>query len=393
VKLAHLADLHLGFRQYHRQTASGINQREADAAAAFRQAVDQVIAARPDAVIIAGDIFHSVRPSNPAILFAYRQLHRLKEGLGPSVPLIVLAGNHDTPRSVETGSILSLYEEVGAEVVADQPRRLAFPALDLSILAVPHAALVSAERPVLEPAGRERFQVLTLHGEIEGLLPQDRHTLEYGGALLSLEELKRGGWSYTALGHYHVQREVAPRTWYAGALEYVSPNPWGELQDEREVGSRGKGWLLVDLATGAITRQPVTPARRVIDLDPIEAAGYTAAELDRELAAKVGKIRGGLADQIVRQVVWNVDRLVARELNHAAVRTWKAEALHYHLDLRRPERHRDVGVGAPGRRETLPEIVAGYLQRRPLPADLERERFVRAGVGLMEEVERKWQEG
>ena len=51
MKLAHIADPHLGIRQYHRQTAGGINQREADIAHAFRTAVDGVLAARPDAVI------------------------------------------------------------------------------------------------------------------------------------------------------------------------------------------------------------------------------------------------------------------------------------------------------------------------------------------------------
>ena len=46
MRLAHLADPHLGVRQYHRQTPSGINQREADVARAFRLAVDGVIGAR-----------------------------------------------------------------------------------------------------------------------------------------------------------------------------------------------------------------------------------------------------------------------------------------------------------------------------------------------------------
>ena len=35
MRIAHLADMHLGFRQFQRLDASGVNQREADVAAAF----------------------------------------------------------------------------------------------------------------------------------------------------------------------------------------------------------------------------------------------------------------------------------------------------------------------------------------------------------------------
>ncbi|HTC24368.1 MAG TPA: metallophosphoesterase, partial [Gemmatimonadales bacterium] len=96
MKLAHIADPHLGARQYHRQTPSGINQREADVAHAFRTAIDDVIAARPDAVIVAGDLFHTVRPTNAAIVFAFAQFQRLREAL-PDAAMVLVAGNHDTP--------------------------------------------------------------------------------------------------------------------------------------------------------------------------------------------------------------------------------------------------------------------------------------------------------
>jgi DNA repair exonuclease SbcCD nuclease subunit len=392
VIVAHLADLHLGFRQYHRQTPAGLNQREADVAHAFRRAVDQVIAARPVAVLVAGDLFHSVRPTNPAILFAFRELQRLREAL-PEAPLIIIAGNHDSPRSVETGSILGLFETLGAEVVADRPRRLAFPELDLSVLAVPHAAIVSGDRPEFRPEGSETHQVLLLHGPIPGLYPWERHAPEYGGGLVTPEELTRGDWTYVAMGHYHVQREVAPRVWYSGALDYISPNPWGELADEREHGIAGKGWLKVDLARREVTRQPVPLARRVLDLLPLDGTGRTAAELDNMLAASLQGIPGGYADQIIRQVVRNVPRHIGRELNYAAIRAIKAEALHFQLDLRRPELNREIGVGSPGRRQTLPELVEAFLTNRPLPADVDRDAFVRTGVEVMARIDREGAEG
>jgi DNA repair protein SbcD/Mre11 len=387
VRLAHLADPHLGVRQYHRQTPSGINQREADVARAFRLAVDGVIAARPDAVVVAGDLFHSVRPTNAAIVFAFKQFQRLRESL-PDAPLVLVAGNHDTPRSAETGSILRLFEELGVDVAVDEARRLEYPALDLSLLAVPHHALVGQERPELRPEGGARRQVMVLHGEIEGVLPTQRHTVEYGGALVGLRELAVDQWSYIALGHYHVQHEVAPHTWYSGSLEYVGTNIWGELTDEAEQGIRGKGWLLVDVDRGTVTREPVSASRPIIDLEPIRGDGLGAEALDKLIEERLHAVPGGVADRIVRLRVYDVPRHVARELHHAAIRDWKAEALYFQLDIRRPEVQRTVGVGAPGRRQTLPELVRDYLGGRPLPAELDREEFVRLGGDLMDAVER-----
>jgi exonuclease SbcD len=387
VRLAHLADPHLGVRQYHRQTPSGINQREADVARAFRLAVEGVIAARPDAVVVAGDLFHSVRPTNAAIVFAFKQFQRLREAL-PNAPIVLVAGNHDTPRSAETGSILRLFEELGVDVAVDEARRLEYPALELSVLAVPHHALVSTERTSLRPEGSARRQLMVLHGEIEGVLPTQRHTVEYGGALVGLRELAPEEWSYIALGHYHVQHEVAPHTWYSGSLEYVGTNIWGELADEAEQGIRGKGWLLADLDAGTVAREPVPAARPIIDLEPVRGEGLGAEALDRAIEERLRAIPGGVADRIVRLRVYDVPRHVARELDHAAIRAYKAEALHLHLDIRRPEVQRTVGMGAPGRRQTLPELVRTYLSGRPLPAELDRDEFVRLGGELMDAVER-----
>src|SRR5438445_11762306 len=135
VKLAHLADLHLGFRQFDRQTPRGGNQREADVAEAFRHAVDDLLEQRPDLIVIAGDVFHSVRPTNPAILHLFQQLQRVRATL-PNTPVVIIAGEHDTPRSLETGAILRLYEALGIDIAIETSRRVVFPKLDCAVLAV-----------------------------------------------------------------------------------------------------------------------------------------------------------------------------------------------------------------------------------------------------------------
>ncbi|HEV8304263.1 MAG TPA: exonuclease SbcCD subunit D [Gemmatimonadales bacterium] len=385
MKLAHLADLHLGFRQFDRQTPRGGNQREADVADAFRRAVDDLLVQRPDLIVFAGDIFHSVRPTNAAILFLFQQLQRIRVGL-PDTPVVMIAGNHDTPRSLETGTILRLYEALGVEVVTDRPRRIAFPHLDCAVLAVPHEALAQADRPALRPEPGTTINVLVTHGQWGGV-GEERGTMEYGGALLQRDDIAPAQWDYVALGHYHVTHQIEPNVWYAGSLDYVGPNPWGQLQDERERGRAGKGYLLVHLPGARVEPRPVAPPRRFVDLPTIEGAGLTATQLDAEIARVIAAAKDKIDDQVARLLVWNVARATARDLDHAAIRGYKARALNFHLDLRRPpETRREAGMGAPGRKQTLAEIAREFLVRRPLDAELNRETFVRLGAEYLDAV-------
>lgn len=394
MRIAHLADVHLGFRQFQRLDPSGVNQREMDVALAFRRAVDALIAQRPDAVLIAGDLFHSVRPTNRAIIEAFTGLRRLRQAL-PHAPVALIAGNHDTPRSVEAGSILKLMAALGVDVVDDTTRRLHYPDLDLSVLAVPHAALLG-ERKSAEwrRDARARFNVLMLHPEVPGLFPEG--VTDYGGARVDLAEMGGGGegaFDYVALGHYHIVHEVAPRVWYSGSLEYTSPNIWGEWREEATAG-RTKGFLIADLDTGQLERVALEPRRRIHDLPWLDASGVTAAELDASVRERLASLPFPLAGTVVRLVVREVPRALAQALDHEALRAARAAALHFHLDLRRPDpRRREVGVGGLGGRQPLADVVADYLRRRPLDADLDRDRLVALGRRYLEEVERALLEG
>jgi DNA repair exonuclease SbcCD nuclease subunit len=384
VKLAHLADLHLGYRQFDRQNTRGANQREADVAEAFRCAVDDLLEQRPDLILFAGDIFHSVRPTNPAILFLFQQLQRLRVAL-PDTPVVLVAGDHDTPRTSETGSILRLYEAVGAEVVIDAPRRLVFPKLDCAVLAVPHQALISPERPSLRPErGGPTFNILVTHGQYPAL-GEARGTMDYGGALLSLEDLGPAKWDYVALGHYHVAQELAANVWYSGSLEYLPPNPWGQLQDQAERGLTGKCYLQVSLPKLRVVPRYITPVRQHLELEPIQGAGLTAKQLDAKIAAAVAQAKPAIDGNVVRLLVWDVARATAHDLDHPAIRGYKARALHFQLDLRRPQSHYQTGTGAPSRRQTLPETLRDFLSRRLLDADIPRDEFVRTGVEYLEQ--------
>lgn len=383
VRLVHLSDLHLGFRQYQRQTPAGINQREADVAAAFKRAIDKIVDISPELVVIAGDVFHTVRPTNPAILYAFTQFSRLRQAL-PNAIVVIVAGNHDTPRATETGCILRLFSQLGIHVVDAEAQRLSFPEHGLSVLAVPD---VMGPRPAFDPDPEARYNVLLVHGEVAGVLPaqvaaQDRTTVE-----ITPEELGAARWTYVALGHYHVYREIAPNAYYSGSIEYTSANIWGELVEERAAKLPGKGMIEYDLATAKRRFHFLPPTRPLVDLPGISARGMSAGDLDAAIRLGVERCNGGIDDKVVRQVVRDVPRHIARELDHKALRELKRRALHYHLDTRRPEVIRLHGSGAPGRRPSLSDTVRDHLQGRVLPGDIDRERLVSVGLDYLRQAE------
>ena len=384
MRLVHLSDIHLGFRQYQRQTPTGINQREADIATSLRRVIDTVIELRPDVVLIAGDVFHTVRPTNPAILHAFLQFSRLMQML-PDTTVVMVAGNHDTPRTAETGCILHLFKPLGINVVDAEAKRIPVDRHDLMILAVPD---MQGKRPLLEPDPTAKYNILLLHGEIEGVLPNYGRELDRSPMEITKEELAADKWDYVALGHYHVYRSVAPNAFYSGSLDYTSTNPWGELAEEREARIAGKGIIEYDLANKTHRFHPIPPSRPWVDLAPLSGSGLSPSALDDAIRDALERCDGGIDEKIVRLVVRDVPRHILRELDHKAIRDYKRKALHFHLDTRRPEIVRpEKGQAAPGRRASLADTVRDKLRSRVLTENINREALVELGLHYLREAD------
>jgi DNA repair exonuclease SbcCD nuclease subunit len=385
MKLVHLADLHLGFRQYQRQTANGLNQREADVASAFRKTIDAVIELRPDVIVIAGDVFHAVRPTNPAILSAYTHFARLVQML-PDTVIVMVAGNHDTPRTTETGCLLRLFSSLGIRVVDTEPKSIRFPEQDLNVFAVPDGV---RPRPRLEPDPSVRYNVLLMHDEVEGVINRFGSLIERPATDLPLSELGAEKWDYFALGHYHVYHEVAPNAFYSGSIEYASTNVWGEVDDERSKNVPGKGFIEHNLATGEHRFHPISLARRVVDIPEVRGEGLTASQLSEAIVAAVEACEGGIDDRIVRLIVRDVPRHILRDLDHRKIREFKRRALHFLLDARRPMPPRiESASGAPGRRASLTETVRQMLESRNVTPGIDRKALVDLGLRYLDEAER-----
>jgi exonuclease SbcD len=384
MKLVHLSDLHLGYRQYHRVTTGGLNQREADVALAFKKTMDAIIDLRPHVIVIGGDVFHSVRPTTPAILHAYKQFARLREAL-PETIVVMVAGNHDTPRTTETGHIIRLFATLGITVVDTAPRRITFRDGELSILAVPSHI---RPRPSFDIDPAAKYNVLLIHDIIEGVVPQYGVGAEAENRGIKAEEINASGFDYIAFGHYHVYHRIGEKAYYSGAIEYTGSNIWGEIDTEEEKRVKGKGFIEHDLATGAHKFHQISLARRVVDLPVIQGASLSAAELSEAITAVVESQPGGIENKIVRLVVRDVPRHVLRDIDHRKIREFKRAALHFLLDVRRPQSVRIDMSGAPGRRASLIETVKAMLETRDMTPGIDRQAVVDLGLHYLLEADR-----
>ena len=386
MRLVHMADLHIGFRQYARQTKDGCNQRERDVEVAFARAVDKTIELKPELVVIAGDVFHMVRPPKRAIHFAYRQLARLRAAL-PSSDILMIAGNHHTPRTNDIGHPLPLLGETGIRVITTTTR-LTLRGGELAVLCVPDHM---RPKPEYTPDPSARYNVLLIHDQVQG------DTKRYGpakkpGEVVSPAELETG-FDYVALGDYHVYQEVAKNAFYSGSIEYTSSNIWREVDEEKAQpeGQRGKGIVERDLATGEHRFHVIPSAREIVDLPPIQGTGITAAELSDAIVAAVEAIPGGIDDKIVRQIVVDVPKHIVRDMDHRKMRELKGRALNFQIDTRVPEQVHFAAASpttrAAQKRLPIREVVKQHLATCEISPGIDREKLLELAMQYMAAVD------
>lgn len=320
MRVVHLSDTHLGFRQLHRVDEAGRNVREQDVARAFTEAIDRAIALAPDAVIHAGDLFDSHHPSAAALGVALDGLARLRAA---GIPIVLIAGNHETPRATAAEHIFSVLERFGEGVhaVHGEPRTVRVGGL--AVHGIPYdndlARMTEAIRAA-RPAQDAEASVLVAHVGLTGLggVVGPEASLAISGEALAGSH----GFAYVALGHLHKFAPVADNAAYAGSTERLS---WA---DDAPV----KGLVEVDLARDPTDRgylvRHALHVRPQVELEPVDAGAaddLTAAIVARAEEAGVEVLRGA----VVRLWVRNVTAADWNAVDHQAIAAAYAECLHF----------------------------------------------------------------
>lgn len=313
MKLLHLSDLHIGKR------VCEFSMLE-DQRYILTQILGVARDAKPDAVLIAGDLYDRSIPGGEAVTLLDDFLTELA---ARRTPVFAISGNHDSPERLDFGSRIMRQRGVtiaGAFQGRPQGAVLSDEYGPVHIVLLPflrpaaaqpffgpeqtdtygHAVRAALGTLELNPAERN---VLVAHQFVVsgGTEPErcDSETVSVGG-LDSVDASAFSGFDYVALGHLHGPQQIGrPSVRYAGSpLKYS----FSEARQKKsvtlvELGEKGKlEW----------TQIPLTPLRDLRELrGPIaeltspEAAGqgnredYVRAVLtdEKEVADAAGKLR------------------------------------------------------------------------------------------------------
>ncbi|WP_414468925.1 metallophosphoesterase family protein [Methanobacterium sp. ACI-7] len=230
MRFAHIADTHLGYRQY------GLFERETDFYDHYSRLIDKIIEEKPDFIIHSGDLFETSRPPTKALLTAQENFLKLKDA---KIPVYAIAGNHDIVMRKNALPPQVLYKKFGLKLIG--PKNQFYDHEGVFIGGSPyrskyHSKSLLNNLEKLENAAQEyKKKIIVLHQAIDKYLP-----FEF--------ELKVGdlpnSFNYYAMGHLHTR---ILEDFGEGKLAYPGcPEIWrmDELGNYRK---RGKGFNLVDM--------------------------------------------------------------------------------------------------------------------------------------------------
>ena len=230
MKFAHLADTHLGYRQY------GLYEREKDFYEVFDKIIDKIIEEDVDFVIHSGDLFETATPSPMALLTFQKGLLKLK---GVGIPMYAIAGNHDVV--MRKGSIPPqvIFKKMGLKVISNiNP---IYMHDDVFIAGLPYfpasheRTLKSKLAELSEKAAHHEKSILVLHQGIDKYFGYN-YELEIGDI--------PDNFDYYALGHIH---KYVNDKFGNGRLVYPGSTEIWKTSELEDYAENGKGFVVVDM--------------------------------------------------------------------------------------------------------------------------------------------------
>jgi len=306
----HAADLHID------SPLAGLGLKDKAVAERFAQAgrravetlVAETIASKAAFLVIAGDIFDGDWKDVTTGLFFIRAISALHRA---GIPAFIVKGNHDA------ASVMSRELPYPETVTVFRSSRAETHTLDAYRVALHGRSFpqrLIGEFVETYPARRDGWlNIGVLHTSLDGTRGHE------GYAPCSVDDLKRFGYDYWALGHVHAAEKICEDPWivYPGNLQGRSV---------RETGAKGAMRVTVDDG-------------RVVDVTPLALDGARWAHLSVDIAGVVDE-----AEALARIGAALAGAQAASEGRPLAARVTLigATPLHNHLVARRETLQEDV---------------------------------------------------
>ena len=275
-KFLHAADLHLDspLRGLERYDGAPVESLRAATRRAVENLVALALAERVAFVLVAGDVYDGDWQDYNTGLFFARQTARLKEA---GIAVYLISGNHDAA-SVITRS-LKLPDNVFPFPV-DAPRTLVHEPTGAAIHGQGFAKkAVTQNLAIAYPTpAAGRFNVGLLHTSATGATTAATEHERY--APCAVDDLRRLGYDYWALGHVHLRQTLCD----ADATIAYSGNTQGRHM--RETGP--KGCLLVTVDGG----------RPAVEFRPLDVFRWERAAADATGCATPDDVLEAVADAL-----------------------------------------------------------------------------------------------
>lgn len=354
--LAHLSDLHLGYRSGRETTVDGVNWREQDGYTAFTRMVDQIIRdGTVDAVLVAGDVFHVPNPSTRAVFNAQREYRRLADA---GIPVYSLTGNHD---------VNDIRSDMASTVLLDDPDR------GIHSHCEPYVTHKLGDGIVLHMVSHHLYReqadtweqvkpvdgcinIFSTHGSlVDPLTELALHTNQSPREVIIPDELLNNpDWSYRLLGHIHERGFVGTkdgkrdsmnlRTYYNGSLIRR-----GFSDGETPLGRGWTKWTITPDGTFTPTfyriRQRPQVDFPVIDASTLSPTEITGIILDNLRSAFPDDNTAPDRAPILRQKITNITPEKKRSLDNTAISNTAEPALIWTLNMRQDNVDADVDDG------------------------------------------------
>ncbi|GEM_PF-5155614 len=247
VRVVHAADLHID-ASYAFLTGERLERRREDFLDSLSSILNVCREERADVLVISGDFFDKVNPTNNARYFAHRALRDFTRDVDCRV--FIVSGNHDEPKTVHSRSPLDPLGLIKNVRVVSSGKwkhfRLSGGGFDVGLYLRGYDGLKPAVSPFLEPPSpNDDVNVAVVHGSLDRAKSvYDEWSSafrEYAPfSSISCSEL---GFDYYALGHFHTH-QIVSENW--GVFCYPgSPQRYSFREAEGE-----KGVVVLDLEPG-----------------------------------------------------------------------------------------------------------------------------------------------